>query len=237
MPAERYYLPQQLNQGDAIILTDTEFHHLTNVMRSKVGDEIEVVDGCGHLATGTIENIEKKKATLRVTTVTFYPKPPKSVVLAQAIPRINRLDFIIEKATELGIDALWLFPGEKSERKELSDHQIERCKSIAVAAMKQSGRFHLPEIILKPPLSKWEKPSYALFYGDVSPSAKPFKHYWKEEAPAEGLFFIGPESGFTEAEEKRLNEWEAAGVHLNDNILRTDTAALAAVTLFAHWIV
>lgn len=236
MPAERYYLSQVFPIGETVLLTDNEFHHLTNVMRGKAGDEIELVNGAGDLATGTISSIEKKKAFITITSCVHEAKPKTTIILAQAIPRINRLDFIVEKCTELGMMELWLFPGDKSERKEFSENQLERSKAIAIGAMKQSGRLYLPEIIVKPRLAKWEKPGCFLLYGDVDAKAPPFKDFWKTSPPAIGAFFIGPESGFSEAEEEILRTWQAAGVHLNDHILRTDTAAIAALTLFSHWL-
>lgn len=237
MPAERYYIPQVLQNEDTISLTDAEFHHLTNVMRGKAGDTIELVNGRGDLATAKISSVEKKKAIITVSSVEHIQQPTATIILAQAIPRLNRLDFIIEKATELGITTLWLFPGDRSERKELTEHQIERCKAIAIGAMKQSGRIHLPEIILKPPLSKWKEPSGALLYGDVSPKAPLLKDRLNASSSLKTTFFIGPESGFSPSETNLLIGWGSQGVSLNRNILRTDTAALSAVTLLSHHLV
>lgn len=235
MPAERYYFPHPLHSGDVIHLADTEFHHLTHVMRAEVGDALELVNGEGSLATGRITGLEKKKALITLTDCTQTQRSAHRVILAQALPRMNRLDFIIEKGTELGMDALWLFPGERSERKELSEHQLDRCKGIAIAAMKQSGRLYLPDITAKPHLAKWGLPAGSLFFGDLSCEALPFKLLWSEKPPAESIFFIGPESGFSDREEATLRGWQARGVQLHQNILRTDTAALAAMTLASHW--
>jgi 16S rRNA (uracil1498-N3)-methyltransferase len=235
MPAERYYYPHAINQNETIALTDGEHHHLQHVMRGKKGDHIEIVNGSGVLAEGSIAALEKKESRIHITDVAHTPKPPHRIILAQAIPRINRLDFIIEKGTELGMTDLWLFPGVRSERKSLSEHQLERFQAMAIAAMKQSGRLHLPSISIHPSLEEWQKPEAHLFYGAVSKDAQPFKHFWKNPAPPESLFFIGPESGFAPAEEHLLEQWKAAGVCLNSNILRTDTAAIAALTLLSHW--
>lgn len=236
MPAERFFLSHPLEVNDEYILMDSEYHHLVNVMRCQLGNSIEVVNGCGVLANADVVSIEKKKAFVKITQRSFEEKQYQPIILAQAIPRISRLDGILEKATELGISELWLFPGERSEKKEINDHQFDRFKTILISAMKQSGRLYLPEIILKEKLQKWEKPSQKLFFGDLSEAVPSFKEFWKEPPPESLVFFIGPESGFSNIEIEILCRWQAQGVKLNNNILRTDTAAIAAVTLMSHWL-
>ena len=102
MPSERYYIEKALKKGDLIPLQDQEFHHLVRVMRAKAGEEIEVINGQGCLATATVKSIEKRQALLSINECQHLAKPCFEVILAQAIPRINRLDFILEKGTELG---------------------------------------------------------------------------------------------------------------------------------------
>ena len=127
---------------------------------------------------------------------------------------------------------LWLFPGEHSERKELTEHQLERAKAITVAAMKQCGRLWLPAIELKPKLAAWCGLDFTGLYGDVSPQAPGIRQVWERVAPSKGIvFWIGPESGFSAREEEKLKQLGAHGVKLHPNILRTDTAALVALSL------
>lgn len=236
MPAERFYKEQQLHEEHELIFVDAEYHHLIHVMRAKVDDTIEVINGWGHLAKGKIAVIEKKKAVVKLIESHFTPAPQKSIILMQALPRPNRLDFILEKGTELGMTELWLFPGDRSERKDISDNQMERHKTITIAATKQSGRLYLPKIVWMPALSKWQKPAYPLFFGDIATDAQPFKHYWSEAPPQTGVIAIGPESGFSTEETTLLIQWQARSISLSPNILRTDTAAIAALTLYSQWI-
>jgi len=234
MPAERYYIESELTKSDEVILEGLEFHHLTNVMRSKAGEKVEIVNGSGCLATATILHVEKKKAVLEIDELFNAPKPAHQVILAQAIPRLNRLDFIVEKGTELGMTELWLFPGDRSERKELSTSQIERLKSITVAALKQCGRLYLPQIMMKPALAKWPSAPISLYFGDLSPTAPLFSDLMGQKHDRNIIFCTGPESGFSENEAKKLIELGASGVKLHSHILRTDTASLAALTLITH---
>lgn len=231
MPKERFYLESPLKEGELIFIRDDEFHHL-NVMRPKVKQQIEIVNGNGELGLATLETLEKKQATLSVEKVIREPLEKFKVILAQSFCRPNRLDFILEKSTELGVTDIWLFPGVHSEAKDLNEHKLARMRAITISAMKQCGRLYLPKITLKPALEYFEKSPYPSFFGDVDENAPNFLGIWKKESQDEGvMFFIGTESGFSDAETKRLLHLGAKGVKINKNILRTDTAAITALSL------
>ena len=229
MPAERYYFHGPLQKGKAIFLEKQEFHHLVHVMRSEKGDEIEMVDGKGTLASGEVINIHKKdRAEILIKSVEKGAPPLNSVILVQAIPRFNRLDNIVEKGTELGMTELWLFPAEYSERKDISESHLEKMKTIALTSMKQCGTLYLPMISLKSPLKLWKEVSGSAFFGDVAKDAPPLL-IKKRSSPI--LFFIGPEKGFSKQEIVFFRNAGVQGVHLHDNILRTDTAGMTALAL------
>lgn len=232
MPAERYYSTTDLQFRQRIILDEHEFHHLIHVMRSKVGDKVEVINGRGVLALARVVNIDKRQAVLEISESYTEPPPPFELILAQSLPRLNRLDMIVEKGTELGMTQLWLFPGDRSERKDLTAHQFERIKAQTIAATKQCGRLYAPGLSLLPPLCDWSGFDRPLFFGDVKGSA-PWLNDALEELPAaKGLIIIiGPESGLSIEEEIHLDSLGARGVKLHKNILRTDTAALSAMTM------
>jgi len=235
MPAERYFYPNNLIEKEVISLEDSEFHHLAHVMRAKEGGLVELVNGTGYLAKARIEAIKKKSAELVIQSVIHEPCPLFNSILAQAIPRGNRLDTILEKSTELGVSEIWLFPGKHSERKEISENQLEKITQTLIVAMKQCGRLYLPSIVVKSKLARWEPLAYPAYFGDVEPSAPLFLQVLQKEDNKQGIiFFIGPESGFNDDETARLKDLGAKGVKLNNNILRTDTAAIAAVALISH---
>lgn len=238
MPIDRFFYDFPFTTHQKVQLEGIEFHHLAHVTRTKPGEVVELVNGKGQLASASLEKVEKRNATLYIEKISEKPKPPFSVILAQAMPRIQRLDFIIEKGTELGLTELWLFPGQHSERKNLNEHQLDRLRAITIAAMKQCGRLHLPTITIKPPLSKWEPIQFSSFFGDLSPDAPPLLQSWQQNPPKDGIiFFIGPESGFSDKEEEILGNLGANGVKLHHNILRTDTASLAALTLISQMLI
>lgn len=234
MPKERHYIPQDLSLSQEVFLEGTEFHHLVNVMRSTVGAQIELINGLGICAQAKIANIEKKRAILVVESLFSAEKAVDRLILAQAIPKLNRLDFIIEKGTELGMSALWLFPGDHCEKRELSVNQLERLNHLAIAAMKQCGRLYLPEILVLPPLSTWKPFDFPFYFGSLSPEAPPLIRLLLDEPAGTALFCVGPEGGLSASEEKTLCGLGAIGTKLGKHILRTETAAIAAITLMAQ---
>lgn len=230
MPDNRYYLDAPLSKGATLALEGDEWHHLTRVMRGKVGSQLEIVNGRGQLAQATLVDLGKKSADLRIDEVHEEPLPSRTIILAQAMPLPSHLELIIEKGTELGASAFWLFPGERSGKKTLSENQHRRLHQITLSALKQCGRLYLPSILEMPPLAKWSVPDGELFFGDPrsdtplrpSPSLKPI------------VFFIGPESGFSSSEMEILDhKFHAKGVRLHPNILRTETAALCALSILS----
>lgn len=229
MPVDRVYIAASLQKEQMIPLENTEFHHLVNVLRFKENDKVEVIDGQGTLAQAAINHIEKKRAWLSIESIRFEKKPLREVILAQALPRINRLDFIIEKGTELGATQFWLFPGNYSERKNLTEHQLERLENLTVAAIKQCGRLYLPKIAMKPSLDEWKEIEMTAYFGDLSPSAEPLSKICKNSESS--LFFVGPEAGFSDEEVRILQALGAKGTKLHQNILRTDTAGIVALVM------
>jgi len=239
MPAERYFIEEDLNLHETKILKETEFHHLVRVMRAKKGELVELVNGRGSLATGIIQEISKDKAFIVIQDLVTTAPRTTSVILAQAMPKINRLDFILEKGTELGADEFWLFPGQLSVKKEFFPHQLERLQALTIAAMKQCGRLFLPKITLKPELNQWPlQVEHRAFFGDVDPQAPLFSQQWNQTGHLGSpiIFFIGPESGFTDKETTLLKQKGVQGVRLHSNILRTDTAPIMALSLIEHWL-
>jgi 16S rRNA (uracil1498-N3)-methyltransferase len=230
MPANRYYIAADLVSGGVVSLAEQEHHHLSNVMRNRPGDEVELVNGRGVLAHGAVVEVGRRESVISVTAAEEHP-PPQSLILAQAIPRPNRLDTILEKVTELGVTGVWLFPGEQSEKKTLSDSQRKRADTVVIGAMKQSGSLWLPTIELKPAISKWDAPPFPGVFGDLHPDAPKLCDVVAENF---SLFVVGPESGFTTREVDQLRALGMKGATLHPNILRTDTAAIAGIALLAH---
>lgn len=236
MPHDRFYSEKELVQGDTLLLEGEEFHHLSRVMRARVGDILECFNGRGALAETKLKYLEKNAATLEVLSVTKVDRPEKQLIIAQGFPRQNRLDTILEKGCELGMDEIWLFPADRSEKGEASSNKQIRMRNILVNASKQCGQLWIPGIKLLPRLADWDKLEMDAFFGDVSDEAELFQTVWFRDPPKRGsIFFVGPESGFSDKEHAKLKSLGAKGVKLHKHILRTDTAPLSALALMSHW--
>ncbi len=233
MPHNRYYIDSPLEMGISLNLEGEECHHLTRVLRARAGELVELVNGKGSLATAKIVQLNKKDAELAVIRVDEMQSSSFPLILAQAMPRMHHLEWIIEKGTELNVTTFWLFPGHLSEKESLSDTQMTRLKHLAISAMKQCGRLDLPEIKILPPLLKWTPQEGTLFFGDTE-NAAPYLWDLKISRPlqAPAILCIGPEKGFDSREKIFLREkLSGLGVRLHPNILRAETAPLVGLSL------
>lgn len=217
----RFYLNQDLIPKTDVYLSDEEEKHL-RVLRVREGEAVEIVNGHGVLAKATL----LKRGTLSITQILRNEKRHPLALLAIGMPRRQKVEWIIEKGTELGADSFLLFPCERSEQ-ELPSH-TERLHALAVSAMKQSGRLFLPTFQLLSSLNEAVRASPFRLFGDVRTSAPLLID---EPLPSAPLFFTGPEGGFTKEEITLLENSPAKGVKLHENILRAETAPLAALSV------
>jgi 16S rRNA (uracil1498-N3)-methyltransferase len=225
MPIERFYVDADLATGTTVAISGPELHHLSHVVRLRPPEEAELVNGRGALATAKLLRIDTKKAELQILRATHTPPPSPFVTLVVGMPRFPKLEWIIEKGTELGADAFFLFPSDCSENK------IERLRNLTIAALKQSGRLFLPPIHFYPNLKSCLQDGYTLYFGDTRPTA-PLLMQTELKMPI--LFATGPEEGFTKEEIAILEAKRAIGVKLHKNILRAETAPLAALAVLAQ---
>ncbi len=235
MPAERFYIDSDLTCGTSVSLTGDEFTHLVKVMRGGVGDSLELINGRHILAKAQIEKIDKHAAELSISLIEEHAPCSPSITLAVGLPRFNHLEWIVEKVTEVGANALWLFPGDLSEKKTVSEQQLIRIHNLMVAAVKQCGRLDMPSLSILPPLHSWHyPPEGSLFFGDTSPDAPLlFRHLPPKNTPI--FFFTGPEKGFSTQEKLLLkNAWHVQGVSLLPHILRAETAPILATAILRH---
>jgi 16S rRNA (uracil1498-N3)-methyltransferase len=214
----RFYSPEKLSMTDPITLSDDELHHLKRVLRVRNGEKIEIVDGKGNLAEAIFDD------EIVLKHIHHDPKPETKKVLIQAITEKNHLDFILEKATEIGISEFWFFPAERSKIKEISDSTLSRMKKITISAMKQCKRLHLPTIHLHNTLKEFQDLSLNLYLADPKGEA-----IIRNSNPTSDAIIVGPESGLTQKEiDFFINTCKAKKVSLSPNILRAETASIIA---------
>lgn len=228
MPPNRFVCAEPLEVGREVVLEGAEAHHLA-VMRAKQGDGVELIDGKGTLAVARLLMADRREARLQIESASVEARLEERVILAQALPRMNHLEWIIEKGTELGVDAFWLFPGRFSEKGELTKGQTERLAHLICAASKQCGRLHFPTLDFKAPLEQWTVLTTPLLYGTLEAEVP---YLWECTFSFPITLCIGPEAGFAPEELFCLRHTlKGKGVRLSRTTLRTETAAIVGLSL------
>ncbi|MCP5491760.1 MAG: 16S rRNA (uracil(1498)-N(3))-methyltransferase [Chlamydiales bacterium] len=212
MPHNRFF-HSDLNPAE-ITITGDEHSHLFKVMRAHEGSVLELIDGKGTLAHGTVLAIDKKSAQIALSKKQHHNPPPETT-LAQSFIKQPKLELVIEKCTELGITDFHLFPAEKSERDHLSDNNLQRLHNIIIAATKQCGRLYLPTLHIHSKVPILKDAAYATLKGNPP-------HLLNTHVKR---LYIGPEAGWSAHEEKQL---QATPVTLHPLTLRAETAAIVA---------
>ena len=217
-----------LTPADAAgLLTDDDAHHATRTLRLSVGEAISVTDGRGNRYACVITKVDKHCA-FRVVDIASTPPRPFSVRICVAPTKnIDRIEWFVEKAVELGIERISFFVGQHSERRVL---KLERIEKIAVSAMKQSLQSWMPKLDEAVPFAQM-----LLSVGEE----QRFIAHLPEKGPTEPLIrtatpagqyavLIGPEGDFSATELQQARQAGFQMVTLGPNRLRTETAALSA---------
>lgn len=228
MPHNRFFIDHPFQIKEKIFIEDQEFHHM-KVMRCQENEQIELINGNHQLAEGIILNLGKKKAEILIEKVTKN-HPTKKYILAQSNLRFSKLEWILEKATELGITDFWIFASDRSEKKKLSDQQKKRAQAILISAIKQCARLDLPRIQEFP--SIYDLPNFSGKIYLAHPNPKACKLINEKPTETDILLVIGPEKGFTKQELDFFKDQPSyKQVKLSEHILRAETAAICATSI------
>lgn len=214
----------EINNGKAII-NDEEQQHIVKVLRMKDGEDIHVTDGKGNVASGKLV-IEGKKAGLDVSEIKKDTPDfnPKLHIAIAPTKNIDRIEFFVEKAVEMGISEISIIITEKTERKNIN---IDKIRKQAIAASKQSLRFHFPVIHDAVKLTDFLKnidPEHTF----VAHCHENLERIELNHIPAleQITFLIGPEGDFSEREIQFLSDSNVKAVSLGNQRLRTETAGV-----------
>ena len=145
----RCYLPSDRWGSDLAELDEAESKHLAGVMRAQPGDRLEILDGAGRVGMAEVIAPHKKRTAIRLLSRTAVAPFAPRRILAQALVREQKMDWLIQKAVELGVHAIWPLQTERAVvriRAEEAERKAARWQAIALAACKQSGNPWLPEI-------------------------------------------------------------------------------------------
>lgn len=229
----RLFVPHDLSAGAGLALDQGQSRYLAAVMRLTAGDEVLVFNGRDGEWAASVADVGKKVVLLKAERLTRPQERGPDLDLVIALVKRGRVETIVEKAAELGARRVVLVTTERTN----ADHiRVDRLTSIATEAAEQTGRLDLPEILEPVKLSKlleaWPA-DRRLMFCDEAGDAKPVKDALAGAPQGPWAVLIGPEGGFSPTERARLREMAGTvPVSLGPRILRADTAAISALTLW-----
>jgi len=247
MSRRRFYASPDNVNGSAITLSQVETHHLTHVLRMTPGDHAFVFDGCGNEYKCIFRSISENNALLEITeALSDIVESPLKLTLAQALAKSDKFDFIIQKATELGVSSIvpliTRYADVRIEEQQI-ERRLERWRRISLEALKQCGRRRLVDITTPCTLPQFIDQSgpiaadvarAALLLFSESGGVPITKALEGIQNSTTIVALIGPEGGWSDHELELLTARGAKSVSLGTRVLRTETAAVVALSLIQH---
>ena len=238
MKEKRYYYDGELAENKTIKLEGEEFHHMANVMRTKVGESVCIFNGDGNFYFGKLTKLEKRFAEVLIERKEISENEPTiNLTIYQALAKGDKLSLIMQKITEIGASDLCLFVSEFTDVKPNNENnKFERLKNIGISASKQCGRATLVNIdgIFKINEVAGQIKNFDKFYlaYENSDNLTLVSELEKLDSRAKNIaIMIGAEGGFAENEINLLKSSGAIIVSLGKRILRTETASILCASL------
>jgi 16S rRNA (uracil1498-N3)-methyltransferase len=227
---ERFFV--ESIEAPTVELPVGEAHHALHVLRLADGAAVEVFDGRGNLAEGALRPAGRGQANVEIVRrLSVAQRPAPRVELAFAVPKGKRLDWLLEKAAELGAARLSPVIFHRSVASpELSQHARDRWRGICIAAAKQCGSLFLPDVSAPRGLEEYVAAAGGAgvrIFGHVGESAGLATATRNHKTGEPVIVVIGPEGGLTDVEVELLKAGGFAPVTMGPNVLRIETAAIA----------
>jgi 16S rRNA (uracil1498-N3)-methyltransferase len=235
MRLTRVYVDQPLEAGARVTLKGSAANHVSRVLRLRAGQALTLFNGQGGEHAASIDKSRGGEVTVAVGEHRpIERESPFPLTLAQGVSRGERMDLVVQKATELGVSRLVPVLTERSVVRldaEQADRKSSHWRAIVIAACEQCGRNRLPDVALPAQLRDFlRQPAGEAARLLLSPDAA--RGIEDVPRPATGVtVLIGPEGGLSEAEHEDAIAAGFTAVHLGPRVLRTETAAIAALTL------
>ncbi len=233
MRTVRIYTAQKLDSNMSVVLEPEPSRHISRVLRLRVGDSVILFDGGGGEYLGSISTVGKKN--VRVLTGAHLQhecESPLKIHLGIAVSRGERMDWIVQKSTELGINSLTPLLTKHTSVKlagDRADKKNHHWQQIAISACEQCGRNRLPDIHPLDTLDNWLACTSAERKFVLHHRAHAYSD--QSEPPASIALLIGPEGGLAESEVAAAERAGYASLRLGPRVLRTETAPLAAIAI------
>lgn len=232
----RFFIAEDFEINQSYPLPDAVFHHWGRVLRANIGDQAIVFNGKNGEYLAELIAIDKKSAHINI--LSFNPIQrhlPTQVILGQVMSKGDRMDYAIQKATELGVHQIQLLTSERCEMRLKYDRdqkKIEHWQAVAISACEQCGLNIVPQILAPIPMQDWvhqvqaeQKLVLALSEGQVQ---------FQSPLPARIALLVGAEGGLSEAEidaavQAGFQKWT-----IGERVLRTETAPVAALAVLNY---
>lgn len=232
-----FFVEETNIKGDKIIITE-DYNHIVNVLRKKENDEILVsIKNIGETYLVKIESIEKSKVICSIIKKEKSNELDIDITLFQGLPKLDKMELIIQKAVELGVKEIYPVDMKFSLGKVKDFSKIERWQKISEAASKQAKRNLIPKINTNIPFEKILEllNKYDLvIVGFENEKNITIKQILKENKPKSIAIIIGAEGGISEKEIEKLKEKEVELASLGKTILRTETAGIAMISMIVY---
>ncbi|AZC33954.1 16S rRNA (uracil(1498)-N(3))-methyltransferase [Pseudomonas chlororaphis subsp. piscium] len=231
MRLSRFFIDAPLSLGEHE-LPEAQAHYIGRVLRMAEGDALQLFDGSGNEFRGKLLEVGKKRVVVQLDeSFAGQVESPLQIHLGQGLSRGERMDWAIQKATELGVNEITPIFSERCEvrlKDERADKRLSHWRQVAASACEQCGRSRVP--VIHPPvlLADWIKQTQADLKLVLHPVAEPLVSHAK---PATLAFLIGPEGGLSDAE---VDQAQGAGflpARLGPRVLRTETAPVVALAV------
>ena len=234
MRLTRVYVDAPLASGMRVTLQGGAAGHLTRVLRLRVGEALTVFNGAGGEYAASIEHAHAGRVAVAIGELRAIEREsPLTLTLAQGVSRGERMDLVVQKATELGASGLAPVLAERSVVRltaQQAERRLNHWRAIAIAACEQSGRNRLPAIASPVPLKDFLRTSDGSMRLLLSPAATATLADLPRLVSAITVL-IGPEGGLAEAEQEAAVAAGFKPVRLGPRVLRTETAAITAPAL------
>ncbi|HAD10755.1 MAG TPA: 16S rRNA (uracil(1498)-N(3))-methyltransferase [Porticoccaceae bacterium] len=247
MRIPRIYTHQALEAGGEVVLEASAARHLMSVLRLKPGDALILFNGRGGEFSARLLTPEGKQVRVQVEQhQAGSPPSPLAITLAVGLSKGDRMDWVIQKAVELGVQRICPLFTKRSEVKlkgQRTERKLRHWQAIAQSACEQSGLNFVPRIdtpqnleavIVEPDLAA--SACKLILVPRTERSLAALLSSWPDKPPASAVLFSGPEGGFSDEEVALLMAREVIPVCLGPRVLRAETAPLAACALLqSHW--
>ncbi|MBP3984617.1 16S rRNA (uracil(1498)-N(3))-methyltransferase [Pseudoxanthomonas helianthi] len=233
MRLTRCFVEVPLKPGTRIVLPESAAAHLTRVLRLREGDACVLFNGDGRDHPATLVAVGKREVVAEVSaSAAVANESPLRIVLLQGVARGEKMDLILQKATELGVSAIVPVNSERSEVKldaERAEKRVAHWRSVVVSACEQSGRATVPAVAAPAALADAARKVDTTLKLTLDPEGEHALASLSAPSPASVTIAIGPEGGWSPRDRELLRMAGFSGLRLGPRVLRTETAGLAAI--------